>query len=94
LMDRTSVTRLIEPLISRGVLKMEQDEEDRRARNLTVTKKGRAELERSEDAWQAAQKEFYDIVGSEKWMLLRKTLRDTVHLVRDRQIGDEASASD
>jgi DNA-binding MarR family transcriptional regulator len=94
LMDRTSVTRLIEPLISRGVLKMEQDEDDRRARNLTVTKKGRAELERSEDAWQSAQKEFYDIVGSEKWMLLRKTLRDTVHLVRDRQIGDEASAAD
>ena len=92
LMDRTSVTRLIEPLISRGLLKMEQDTEHRRVRNLTVTVKGRSALQKSELAWQAAQREFHDIVGSEKWLLLRKTLRDTIHLVRDRQIDDEGAA--
>lgn len=91
LMDRTSVTRLIEPLISRGFLRMEQDEEDRRARILTVTSKGRVALEKSGHAWREAQQEFFNVIGAEKWMLLRKTLRETIHLVRDHQDGEIAA---
>ena len=82
LMDRTSVTRLTEPLITRGLLKIEQSEEDRRVKNLTVTTKGRNALRASEQAWREAQLAFYEAVGPEQWKLLRKTLRDTVHMFR------------
>jgi DNA-binding MarR family transcriptional regulator len=93
LMDRTSITRLTEPLISRGLLKIEQSEEDRRVKNLTVTPKGRAALRASERAWYEAQKAFLEAVGPEQWKLLRKTLRDTVHLFREH-VSEEAMEQD
>lgn len=94
LMDRTSVTRLIEPLIARGLLKIEQGEEDRRVRNLTVTAKGRNALRASEQAWQDAQQAFYEAIGVEQWKLLRKTLRDTVHMYRAHDLAEGVSEQD
>jgi DNA-binding MarR family transcriptional regulator len=94
LMDRTSVTRLIEPLIARGLLKIEQSEEDRRVKNLTVTIKGRNALRGSKQAWQDAQLAFYDAVGPEQWKLLRKTLRDTVHAFREHELAEGMSEQD
>jgi DNA-binding MarR family transcriptional regulator len=94
LMDRTSVTRLTEPLITRGLLKIEQSEEDRRARNLTVTAKGRAALRASEQAWQDAQMAFYEAVGPEQWNILRKTLRDTIHIFREHERELEIATGD
>jgi DNA-binding MarR family transcriptional regulator len=91
LTDRTSVTRLIEPLIARGLLRIEQDGEDGRVRNLTVTAKGRAALNASERAWEDAQQEFYDIVGPDKLTQLRRVLRDTIHLVREHQEAKEVA---
>ncbi|SAL61121.1 MarR family transcriptional regulator [Caballeronia choica] len=91
LMDRTSITRLTEPLIARGLLKIAQGEEDRRVKHLTVTAKGRTALRASEQAWQDAQRAVYDAIGPEQWKLLRKTLRDTVHMVREHA-RDESAA--
>ncbi|WP_109478170.1 MarR family winged helix-turn-helix transcriptional regulator [Paraburkholderia sp. C35] len=93
LMDRTSVTRLTEPLIARGFLKIEQSAEDRRAKNLTVTAKGRTALRASEEAWRDAQLAFLEAVGPEHWSLLRKTLRDTVHMVREH-VGDDLAVQE
>lgn len=94
LMDRTSVTRLTEPLITRGLLKIEQSEEDRRVKNLTVTTKGRNALRASKQAWQEAQLAFYEAVGPEQWKLLRKTLRDTVHAFREHEFAEGVSEQD
>lgn len=91
LMDRTSVTRLTEPLITRGLLKIEQGEEDRRVKNLTVTAKGRAALRASAQAWQDAQQALYDAIGPDQWKLLRKTLRDTVHMFREHELVEDAA---
>jgi DNA-binding MarR family transcriptional regulator len=91
LMDRTSITRLTEPLIARGLLKIAQGEEDRRVKHLTVTAKGRAALRASEQAWQDAQRTVYEALGPEQWKLLRKTLRDTVHMFREHALDESVS---
>jgi len=85
LMDRTSVTRLIDPLIKSGYLKAESVPEDRRVRNISVTSAGRKALARSRGAWQEAQKDLYDIIGSDQWMSMRRALRDTVRMVREQE---------
>lgn len=83
LMERTSVTRLIEPLIQRGYLATEPGE-DRRVRNVIVTKEGLAAVKNSERAWKSAQLEFYETIGPEQWRATRGALRATLKLVRDR----------
>ncbi|MFM0632257.1 MarR family winged helix-turn-helix transcriptional regulator [Paraburkholderia xenovorans] len=94
LMDRTSVPRLTEPLIARGLLKIEQSEVDRRVKNLTVTTKGRNALRASDQAWQDAQLAFYEAVGAEQWKLLRKTLRETIHMFREHEFVESMVAAD
>jgi DNA-binding MarR family transcriptional regulator len=86
LMDRTSVTRLIEPLIQLGLLTTEPGV-DRRVRNVIVTAQGLAALERSERAWRQAQQEFYDCVGPEQWRATRGALRTTLKMVREQDGG-------
>lgn len=85
LMDRTSVTRLIDPLIKSGYLTSEPGLEDRRVRNISITPAGLEALERSRGAWQAAQQELFDIIGADQWMVMRRALRETVHMVRKQQ---------
>lgn len=85
LMDRTSVTRLIEPLITSGYAKSEPSEDDKRVRWISVTDAGTKALSGSFEAWQAAQQELFDIIGPEQWMAMRRALRDTVHMVRKQQ---------
>lgn len=82
LMDRTSVTRLIDPLIKQGFL-TDSVGEDRRFRNIIVTAKGQSAIAKSEGAWTLAQQELFKCIGSEQWRSLRTALRDTIHVVRD-----------
>jgi DNA-binding MarR family transcriptional regulator len=84
LMDRTSVTRLVEPLIKTGYLVSKSGESDRRVRNISITAAGRRAIEKSHEAWQNAQQELYDIIGKDQWLSMRRALRDTVHMVRDK----------
>ncbi|WP_258187284.1 MarR family winged helix-turn-helix transcriptional regulator [Variovorax sp. WS11] len=85
LMDRTSVTRLIEPLIKSGYLISKPGEDDRRIRNVSITQEGLDALARTHQAWRQAQKELYDIIGPDQWIVVRRALRDTVHIVRHWQ---------
>ncbi|WP_254601404.1 MarR family winged helix-turn-helix transcriptional regulator [Burkholderia lata] len=80
-MDRTSVTRLIEPLLAQGFLATEPGE-DRRFRNLVVTKEGKKAIARAEPAWRAAQAELHSRVGTTQWLHMRDALRTTLKLMR------------
>ena len=82
LMDRTSVTRMIEPLVSNGLLEVLPNPADRRVRDVRVTRKGEQALVRSERCWKRAQEELYSTIGSKQWLAMRRALRETVHLVR------------
>lgn len=84
LMDRTSVTRMIEPLIDRGFLKR-QPGEDRRTRKVVVTRKGAAAIRRSETMWRAAQHDLLDRVGATQWKATRDTLRKTLRMIQEHE---------
>lgn len=80
-MERTSVTRLVEPLIALGFVR-DAGATDRRKRNLEVTASGKARIRACEKHWRAAQRELMDRVGRERWQAMRSALRSTVRLVR------------
>lgn len=82
-MERTSVTRLVEPLIHRRLARSEAGD-DKRVRNLEVTAKGMAKVHSGEKHWHAAQRELMDTLGSGKWLAMRDSLRSTIRLVRER----------
>ncbi len=80
-MERTSVTRLVEPLIGLGWVRRSQGD-DRRIRNLEVTAAGKARIRAGLAHWRAAQRELMRRLGVERWRSMRDTLRSTVRLVR------------
>jgi len=81
-MDRTSVTRVIEPLVERGLVTASVGD-DRRGRNLELTAKGGAVVRRAKKRWEAAQRQLLGALGSRQWLSLRKALRTTVRRARD-----------
>ena len=81
-MDRTSVTRVIEPLVARGLVTASVGD-DRRVRNLELTAKGSAAVRRAKKRWEIAQRQLLGALGDREWLSLRKTLRATVRSVRD-----------
>ncbi|MBM3347705.1 MAG: winged helix-turn-helix transcriptional regulator [Betaproteobacteria bacterium] len=82
-MERTSVTRLVEPLIEAGFVRATAGE-DRRVRNIEVTAKGQARIRAAKGRWRAAQRELYDTLGKGEWIAMRNALRTTVRKVRER----------
>lgn len=80
-MERTSVTRLVEPLIELGWVRSTPGD-DRRVRNLEVTPRGRAKVRAGLGLWRAAQRELLGRLGEQRWRTMRDTLRSTVRLVR------------
>lgn len=82
-MERTSVTRLIEPLIEVGYVRSFAGE-DRRIRNLELTAAGQAKVRAGKRHWRAAQRELMETLGAGKWRAMRTSLRSTIRLVRER----------
>lgn len=82
-MERTSVIRLVEPLIKLGLARSWTGD-DKRVRNVEVTPKGLAKVRSGEKHWRAAQRELMDTLGSGKWVAMRDSLRSTIRLVRER----------
>jgi DNA-binding MarR family transcriptional regulator len=54
-MDRTTLTAALKPLQRRGLVKITADRNDRRARRLELTLKGRRLLARGVPVWKSAQ---------------------------------------
>lgn len=82
-MERTSVTRLVEPLIDLGYVRSSAGD-DKRVRNLEVTARGLAKLRSGEKHWRAAQRELMQTLGAGNWRAMRDSMRSTVRLVRQR----------
>lgn len=83
-MERTSVTRLVEPLIKAGLARSSAGE-DKRVRNLELTPRGVAKIRSGEKHWRAAQRELLETLGSGNWLAMRDSLRSTIRLVRERE---------
>ncbi len=80
-MDRTTLTRNLKPLLDRGLLESVAGA-DRRRRPVAITAKGRAALARALPYWREAQARLAGSLGRSRWWRLLGDLRDTAALVQ------------
>lgn len=80
-MDRTTLSRNIKPLISQGLVRVEAAE-DRRSRPFVLTEKGRGKLEEVVPLWRAAQKRMAGGLGKDRWSGLLRDLESTVSVAQ------------
>jgi DNA-binding MarR family transcriptional regulator len=76
-MDRTTLTRNLRPLARRGWVRIEAGE-DRRERSLSLTRSGRAALERALPLWQQVQTRLHKQIGDARWVRLLADLQGLV----------------
>jgi DNA-binding MarR family transcriptional regulator len=65
-MDRTTLTRNLKPLIDRGLVTVRQGR-DRRSREVELSEPGRAALARAMPLWREAQARFVRSLGEGEW---------------------------
>lgn len=78
-MDRTTLTRNLKPLLDQGLLERIEGA-DRRRRAVAITARGRAALARALPYWREAQASLAGSLGRARWRRLLGDLRDTANL--------------
>jgi DNA-binding MarR family transcriptional regulator len=78
-MDRTTLTRTLEPLRRDGLLTLRPGE-DRRVRLAMITEKGRKALTAAIPLWQQAQRQVADGLGRGRWSAVQRDLRQLTAL--------------
>ncbi|HEY9223368.1 MAG TPA: MarR family winged helix-turn-helix transcriptional regulator [Variovorax sp.] len=73
-MDRTTLTRNLRPLIALGLLRLELDAADSRARRVVLTTEGIGALRRANPYWALAQQHVSDVLGPENVLQLHAWL--------------------
>jgi len=90
-MDRTSITRALVPLERDGLIRSRAGS-DKRTRIVSLTKRGAKLLAKARPRWDEAQKTFLNLIGDERWTVMRGLLRDATRLVRLRRPADGEAA--
>ena len=72
-MDRTSLSRLLQPLVAQGLIKMAPGE-DRRTRELSITSLGREGVVAAIPMWDRVQGEVLERLGQRRWRDLSDNL--------------------
>lgn len=83
-MDRTTLTRNLNPLVRKGWVKVAASE-DRRARPLALTAKGRAALEKARPLWEATQAGIVAQVGAARWEQIMRGLHQISMLIEQME---------
>ena len=65
-MDRTTLTRNLKPLEREGWVRVKPGRQDRRAREVSLTKKGVKHLEQALPLWNEAQRRIRDSLGNSR----------------------------
>jgi len=81
-MDRTTLTRNLKPLVRDGLIDIVQ-ESDQRVRNVTLTANGKASFEEAQPRWERVQSAMVEKLGSERWSGLLEDLGATITTLRD-----------
>lgn len=81
-MDRTTLTRNLQPLVRLGFVKVRAGE-DRRARLVSATPEGLDALEAALPLWRKAQAEMLEHLGRFSWGVLMDNLRATIDAARN-----------
>ena len=67
-MDRTTLTRNLKPLIARGLVRVEQEQEqDQRVRRIHLTGDGMRLFHRARPHWQQVQARLVEGLGGARW---------------------------
>lgn len=72
--DPTTLTRNLKPLIDRQLVKVHQDQDDRRRRAIVLTPAGRSLLPVAYPLWQKAQTHVAHLLGKNETIQLNKIL--------------------
>ena len=83
LLDRTALSRNLDPLLERGWVEVAPGR-DARTRQVAITAKGAAALRRAEPLWRRAQADVTTRIGSDKLHALIATLGELESLHPDR----------
>jgi len=74
-LDRTTLTRVLGPLVGSGLVDRAADPGDARVRRISLTEAGRARLAEGRTAWRRAQARTLERIGPEAWRALEHDLR-------------------
>ena len=83
-MDRTTLTRNLNPLLRKGLVKVKVGS-DRRSRPLTLTPKGQSTLEKALPYWERAQSRIVDAIGADKWDSMMRGLHQISMIAEENQ---------
>ena len=89
-MDRTTLTRNLEPLRRTGLLTLRPGE-DRRVRLAAITDKGRKAVVAAIPLWEQAQRQITDGLGRGRWNVVRRDLEQLTALAGESVAGESLS---
>ena len=81
-MDRTTLTRNLKPLMGRGLVKPDKSADDRRQRRIVITREGKAVLAKALPLWKKAHGKIVTGIGFARWQGMVRLLDETVRLTR------------
>lgn len=81
-MDRTTLTRNLKPLVRQGLVHVAQ-EADLRVRRISLTRAGRAAVVAARPKWEAMQLRVSERLGDARWAGLLDDLNATVEVFRE-----------
>lgn len=79
-MDRTTLSRNLRPLLKQGLLELAAGGDDRRVRRVKITPAGRARLRATLRSWQDAQRYVRKEIGEDRWFALQDVLSSLAEL--------------
>ena len=79
-MDRTTLTRNLKPLIRKGLITIEL-EKDMRVRKIILTKAGKRLFKEARGQWEQVQLRIVNKLGPEKWTEFLDDLAETVSAI-------------
>ena len=80
-MDRTTLTRNLKPLLDRRLAKVGKSE-DRRQRTIAITAGGKAALAKALPLWKRANDQIISGIGYARWRGMAGLLEETIRLSR------------
>ncbi len=80
-MDRTTLTRNLKPLLQQGLLEG-VEAADQRQRPIAVTERGRDMLDQARPHWTRVQTRMVEGLGEERWSRLLRDLNESVRLLQ------------
>lgn len=79
-MDRTTLTRNLKPLMDKGLVKESKSKEDLRQRHISLTGQGKAALTKALPLWNQAQNQVIRGIGHARWQGMLRLLDEAVCL--------------